>query len=326
MNAKISAADSPQPIALVIGEPAGIGPEIAARVASKQWPRPLVLIGDRASFLRAAESLAVEVSPDVLRHFEDRPAASAPQPGQPAPRNAASVIAAIDAAIDGCLSGRFAAMVTGPVQKSSIAEAGYNFVGMTGHLAERTGAANVVMMLADDSLRVALVTTHLPLREVADALTPELLRRCITTTSEGLRRHFGIQAPRLAVLGLNPHAGEGGLLGLEELELITPVLDELRAGGGSVEGPFPADTAFIPGRIETFDAFIAMYHDQALPVLKARGLDTAVNMTLGLPFLRVAVDHGTALDIAGRGLASPGSLERALTIAMASAEAAGLRP
>ncbi len=232
--------------------------------------------------------------------------------GRPDPRNAGAVIGALLDAAAGCMRGEFAGMVTGPVQKSTINEGGIAYTGTTELLAGHAGR-EVVMMLANDTVRVALATTHLPLRQVADAIDGALLRRVLRTTHQALRADFGIADPVIAVLGLNPHAGEDGHLGREEIDTIIPVLEALRGEGMQLPGPLPADTAFLPGRLRGFDAVLAMYHDQGLPVLKYSGFEQAVNLTLGLPYPRVAVDHGTALDLAGRGLADPSSLAAAVS-------------
>jgi 4-hydroxythreonine-4-phosphate dehydrogenase len=230
--------------------------------------------------------------------------------------NAGYVIETLERACDGCLSGEFDAMVTAPVQKSVINDAGLAFSGHTEFLAERSGADLPVMLLVADSLRVALVTTHLPLRDVADAIDAERLRATIRILHDGLSSQFGLSNPRITVLGLNPHAGEAGHLGHEEQQIIAPVIDELRATGQALIGPLPADTAFTPQHLDTTDAVLAMYHDQGLPVLKHRGFGHAVNVTLGLPIIRTSVDHGTALTLAGTGAADTGSLRAAVELAI----------
>ncbi len=305
-------------LALVPGEPAGVGPELCVRLAQRPAEGfELVTYGDAASLRRAADALALplrllpsdaprERAGDLPLHDVPLPG-EAPAFGQPDPANARAVIAALEAATHTCLSGECHGLVTGPTHKASLNEGGIAYTGTTGLLAELCGR-EVVMMLARPGLRVALVTTHLPLREVADALTADALERTLRITQAALRSDFGIPAPRLAVLGLNPHAGEDGHMGREEIEVMAPVLAKLRAEGLDLLGPLPADTAFLPDKLAGFDAVVAMYHDQGLPVLKSAGIDQAVNITLGLPFPRVAVDHGTALDIAGRGIADPSSL------------------
>jgi 4-hydroxythreonine-4-phosphate dehydrogenase len=225
------------------------------------------------------------------------------------------VLALLDAAAEGCIAGRFAAMVTGPVQKSSINDAGIPFTGHTEYLAAKSDGAHPVMLLVAGSLRVALATTHLPLAEVPRHITRERLERTLAVLEGGLRESVGIAAPRIVVCGLNPHAGEGGHLGREEIEVIRPAVEALAAGGASITGPVPADSAFTPASLERADAVLAMYHDQGLPVIKHAGFGQAVNVTLGLPFHRASVDHGTALDRAGTGRADPGSLFEAIRLA-----------
>ena len=230
--------------------------------------------------------------------------------------NARHVLAMLDRAIDGCASGEFAAMVTAPVQKSIINDAGVPFTGHTEYLAERTRARQPVMLLAAGSLRVALVTTHLPLRAVGDAITPALLDSTLAILHDDVRRLWGISRPRIAVCGLNPHAGEGGHLGTEDRDVIQPAIERARAAGMLVDGPLPADTVFVPRHLSNYDVVLAMYHDQGLPVLKHAGFGHAVNVTLGLPIVRTSVDHGTALDLAGTGRADPGSLIAATRLAI----------
>jgi 4-hydroxythreonine-4-phosphate dehydrogenase len=244
-------------------------------------------------------------------------------PGRPDPANAPYVLETLRRAVELVSSGAAAALVTGPVHKGVINDAGVSFSGHTEFLAGLAGVEDVVMMLAAPGLRVALVTTHLPLREVADAIAPGRLEAVIRITRDALNERFGIDRPRLQVLGLNPHAGEGGHLGSEELDVIGPVLQRLRSEGFSLDGPVPADTAFNPRRLADCDAVVAMYHDQGLPVLKHVGFGRAVNITLGLPFVRTSVDHGTALDIAGSGRADAGSLYEAARVAREMAARAG---
>src|SRR5690606_24447162 len=249
-------------------------------------------------------------APGTIR-LVDLPNAVAARFGTPEPANAAAVIAALEQAAAGCLAGRFDGLVTGPVHKAAINDGGIPYTGTTELLAAQA-RCDVVMMLANDIVRVALATTHLPLREVADAITPAGLERTLRILHASLREDFGIAAPVIAVLGLNPHAGEAGHLGREEIEIIEPLLERLRGEGMALHGPLPADTAFLPAKLEGFDAVLAMYHDQGLPVLKYSGFERAVNLTLGLPYPRVAVDHGTALDLAGKGTADPSSLLAAI--------------
>jgi len=310
----------PRPrLALVPGEPAGVGPELVARAAQREWEAALVAFGDRAALAAAAASLDLPLAfadPDTparpgLLPIMDIPAPVAVRPGIPRPENATATIAALEQAGAACLSGRFDGLVTGPVHKAAINAGGIAYTGTTGLLAAQAGR-EVVMMLANDTLRVALATTHLPLREVADAITPGGVERTLRILHRAMREDFGIERPRLLVLGLNPHAGEDGHLGREEIDIIAPVLDRLRGEGVDLAGPLPADTAFLPGRLRDCDAVLAMYHDQGLPVLKYSGFEQAVNLSLGLPYPRVAVDHGTALDIAGSGRADPSSLFAAI--------------
>jgi 4-hydroxythreonine-4-phosphate dehydrogenase len=244
------------------------------------------------------------------------PTARAVVAGQPDPHNAAYVIDMLDRACDGCMNGEFAAMVTAPVQKSTLMDAGYAFTGHTEYLAARTRAALPVMLLQSVELRVALVTTHLALADVPHAITRGRLRDTIRIVNFGLERHFSLGKPRIAVLGLNPHAGEAGHLGREEIDVIEPVIRELRAEGLTIDGPVPADTAFTPRFLQTTDVIVAMYHDQGLPVIKHVGFGNAVNVTLGLPILRTSVDHGTALSLARTGKADAGSLRAALALAI----------
>jgi len=304
-------------LALVPGEPAGIGPELCVRLA--QQPRSdcrLLAFADPGTLRAAAQVLSLPLqlleAGGVAREPGDLclhpvPNAAASHFGNTTPRNARAVIDALALASDACLRGEFDGLVTGPVHKAAINAGGIAYTGTTELLAQRAGC-EVVMMLANDIVRVALATTHLPLRAVADALTAEKLLRSLRITHHALRHDFGIADPVIAVLGLNPHAGEAGHLGREEIEVIEPVLAALRAEGMRLAGPLPADTAFLPQKLTGFDAVLAMYHDQGLPVLKYSGFERAVNLTLGLPYPRVAVDHGTALELAGKGIADPSSL------------------
>jgi len=312
-------------IALTAGEPAGIGPELCLAVAGRAWPARLVTIGSAAHLRALASRLGLDVSvravdaPQAHRAGElqviDVPLAAPVVPGRLDPRNAAAVLAMLRRAAKGCLAGEFAAMVTAPVHKAVINDAGQPFSGHTEFLAELAGGYPVMLLAAGD-LRVALATTHLPLAEVPHAITRERLHRVLRVLDRDLRSRFGIAAPRILVAGLNPHAGEGGHLGREEIEIIEPALDELRREGLVLEGPLPADTLFTPRRLEGADAVLAMYHDQGLPVLKYAGFGRAVNITLGLPIVRTSVDHGTAVDLAGSGRADPGSLVAALEMAL----------
>jgi len=317
---------NPAPLALSCGEPAGIGPDLAIALAQRDRPYPLVALGDPACLAQRARDLGLEVDlqqwsgGEALRgagqlSLLPLPTAQTVTPGRLDPDNAAHVIRLLETGVDGCLSGRFSALVTAPVHKGNINQAGIPFSGHTEFLAERSQADQAVMMLACPGLRVALVTTHLPLRDVADAITPKRLDQVIRVLDGDLRRKFGIARPRILVCGLNPHAGEGGHLGREEIQVIEPVLKTLREQGLELIGPLPADTLFNPDKLAEADAVLAMYHDQGLPVLKHKGFGQAVNITLGLPMIRTSVDHGTALDLAGSGRAEAGSLQAAVTLA-----------
>lgn len=306
-------------LALVPGEPAGVGPELCVRAAQRAWDADLVAFADGDSLQRAADALGLPIrfasadgvfAPGVLPLLEI-PSAVETRFGTPDPRNAASVMGALRMAAAACLRGEFDGLVTGPVHKAAINDGGIAYTGTTELLAAQADC-EVVMMLANDIVRVALATTHLPLRAVADAINGPGLTRTLRILHAALLTDFGITAPVIAVLGLNPHAGEEGHLGREEIEVILPVLARLREEGMQLIGPMPADTAFLPQKLQGFDAVLAMYHDQGLPVLKYSGFERAVNLTLGLPYPRVAVDHGTALDIAGSGRADPSSLFAAI--------------
>ena len=321
------------PLVLTAGEPAGIGPDLCVQLAQQAHPAMVViadpgLLKQRAAQLNlplqvrihegndAITTAAGELSvlPIALQHPVT--------PGRLDPANAGYVLDTLRTAIDGCLEHRFSALVTGPVHKGVINDAGIPFTGHTEFLAERTATPHVVMMLATPGLRVALATTHLPLAEVSRAITPPLLREVITVLHRELMEKFSIVTPRILVCGLNPHAGEGGHLGREEIDVIEPVLEELRSQGMHLFGPLPADTLFTPRYLREADAVLAMYHDQGLPVLKHLGFGNAVNITLGLPIIRTSVDHGTALDLAGSGKADTGSLRYAIEVAEQMARAA----
>jgi 4-hydroxythreonine-4-phosphate dehydrogenase len=314
-------------LALTAGEPAGVGPELLVRLAATSLAANFVAITDRALLERAAMRCGTTInlidddggeiearSPGTLR-VRHIPLAVDEVPGRPDPRNAMHVLATLTEAADGCLEGRYAAVVTAPLQKSSINDAGIAFSGHTEFFAAHSHA-DVVMMLASPELRVALATTHLPLRAVPAAIDSASLERTLRIVHDELRAKFGFAEPRIAVLGLNPHAGENGHLGREEIETIIPVLEQLRQQGMRLIGPLPADTAFVPAQRLHYDAVLAMYHDQALPVLKSEAFDRTVNLTLGLPFIRTSVDHGTALDLAGSGKADPSSLIAAANMAL----------
>ena len=322
-------------IVVTSGEPAGIGPDLCIEIAKRDWPCELVFAGDTSLFADRAHALATTieiVSVDLnlapRAHAAGRlptlhvPASNRPVAGRLDVANARYVLSLLDVAIEGCMNGRFAAMVTAPVQKSVIADSGVPFSGHTEYLAEHTGTPLPVMLLAAGTLRVALATTHLPLSAVSQAITPKLLEDVLRILERDLRTRFRIEHPRILVCGLNPHAGESGHLGREEIETIAPTLERLRHEGLRLIGPAPADTAFTPRMLEQADAVLAMFHDQGLPVLKYAGFGDAVNVTLGLPIVRTSVDHGTALDLAGTGKADAGSLIAAVELAI---ELAGRR-
>lgn len=304
------------PLAITLGEPAGIGPELCARLVERRWPHPLVLIGDPALLARYGVTLPeYEPNKRVPLSILPVPLVAPVTPGVLDPANAAYVLATLDRAIDGALAGAFSGIVTAPVHKGVINDAGIPFTGHTEYLMEKAQVTQVVMMLVGGGLRVALATTHLPLAEVPAAITAERLEAVIRVLHHDLVHRFRIGAPRILVAGLNPHAGEGGHLGREEVEVIAPTLARLREEGLDLVGPLPADTLFTPRVLTGSDAQLAMYHDQGLTVLKYASFGTGVNVTLGLPFVRTSVDHGTALDLAGKGVADPGSLFAAVTLA-----------
>ncbi|MDR5899780.1 4-hydroxythreonine-4-phosphate dehydrogenase PdxA [Halomonas vilamensis] len=337
------AASTPLPVVITTGEPAGIGPELTLMLAERDaLPPHSVAVGDITLLAERAKALGLRVETVACQPGEPLPegpgvlpvwpvALNAPcLPGVLNPANAAYVIATLALAVRACQNGHAAAITTAPLHKGVIIDGGFaSFTGHTEWLRDACGVDEVVMMLATDSalhaqapgwlgaadLRVALVTTHLPLRAVADAITPERLTRISHILASDLSRQFGIPKPRIAVCGLNPHAGEDGHLGREELEIISPTLEALRAQGLDIRGPYPADTLFTPRHLAEVDAVLAMYHDQGLAVLKYAGFGNAANITLGLPLVRTSVDHGTALDLAGTGKASPASLGVAIRLA-----------
>ena len=320
---------SPARLAITAGEPAGIGPDLCLMLAQQPASCERVVIADPQLLGQRAAQLGLRVElqpfdPDAL------PAAQAAgqlsvlpvslaaecRPGELNHANAAYVLDTLRLAGAGALNGTFDAIVTAPVHKGIINDAGVPFSGHTEFFAEQTATEQVVMMLACPGLRVALATTHLPLRQVADAITGPLIERVVRILHNDLLSKFGIASPRILVCGLNPHAGEDGHLGREELDVIIPALERLRAEGMHLIGPLPADTLFTPKHLDQADAVLAMYHDQGLPVLKHKGFGNAVNITLGMPIIRTSVDHGTALDLAGTGQANPGSLQVALDTAI----------
>ena len=315
-------------LALTAGEPAGIGSELIARLAATSLAANLVAIGDRGLIEAAAQVANVRLSVDDYDpsitiatrqpgqlHVISIPLAADVVPGQLDRRNVAHVLTMLDRAAHGAASGEFNAIVTAPVHKGIINEAGVAFTGHTEFFAERADCA-VVMMLIAERLRVSLLTTHLPLSAVAAAVTQPALFETIRILERDLRLRFGIDVPRIAVLGLNPHAGESGHIGREEIDTIIPALEILRSEGIDLIGPLPADTAFVPRHLQHYDAVLAMYHDQGLPVLKHAGFGHAVNVTLGLPWIRTSVDHGTALDLSGKGVADAGSMIAAADLAL----------
>jgi 4-hydroxythreonine-4-phosphate dehydrogenase len=330
-------------IGITSGEPAGIGPELVARLAerhaSRHFAARLVALGDEALLVERAHRIGL--APRYARYDPlafsppggaievwHQPLAAPAVPGHPDPTNARSVLSMLEAGCDACATGAFAALVTAPVQKSAIQDAGIPFSGHTEFFAARTGTPRVVMMLIGGAreapMRVALVTTHLPLRDVADAIDEQSVAETLAIVRDALSAHFGITAPRVAVCGLNPHAGESGHLGREDRDVIAPAIAAARASGADVMGPMPADTVFVPDIARRFDAIVAMYHDQGLPALKAASFGHGVNVTLGLPFVRTSVDHGTALDLAGDAdlarTADVGSLVAAVELAIELAE------
>lgn len=311
------------PLVLTAGEPAGIGPDLCVLLAQKLPESPLVMIADRTVLAeRAAQlGLALDVPDYQAGHTAPLSILQMPAPtpviaGRLDTGNGAYVLDILRRAIEGCLLGEFSGMVTGPVHKGVINDAGIPFTGHTEFLAECTQTPRVVMMLAGGGMRVALVTTHLPIRAVANAITPEAVEETLRILHAALRRDFGLGSPRILVAGLNPHAGEGGHLGREEIEVIEPVLAKLRSKGMDLVGPLPADTLFQRKHLDACDAVLAMYHDQGLPVLKHASFGEGVNITLGLPIIRTSVDHGTALDLAGKGQVDDGSLRVAIATAL----------
>lgn len=322
-------------LAITSGEPAGVGPELCLKLAEHfgpAFPARLIVLADRHLMAERASALGVSLT---LRDWHSAlpaapgtldilhlPLTTSSVAGKLDPANSPYVLRLLDRALEGCRSGEFAAMVTAPVHKGIINAAGVAFTGHTEYLAEKTGTPRVVMMLAGGNLRVALVTTHLPLKDVAAAVTAGVLEETLRILHADMARKFGFAQPRILVAGLNPHAGEGGYLGREEIDVIAPVLDKLRAEGMKLIGPLPADTMFTPPMLAQGDCVLAMYHDQGLTALKYATFGNGINVTLGLPVIRTSVDHGTALELAGTGRADPGSLFVAVEQAMAMAQRA----
>lgn len=312
-------------LAITPGEPAGIGPELVAKLEPGQFKRRLVILADPELLKARAMNLGLtpqyhviesidKAAPDHINVLPIRLAVPS-EPGKLDARNGQYVVECLEQGVRLCESQGCAAMVTGPVNKAAINDSGMPFSGHTEWLAERLNVAKVVMLLTSGNLRVALVTTHLPLRNVADAITSDEVASTLNILHADLVNKFGIPSPRILVCGLNPHAGEAGYLGREEIDVINPVLEKARANGINAIGPLPADTAFTSEKLKNADAVLAMYHDQGLPVLKHQSFGNAINVTLGLPIVRTSVDHGTALDIAGKGIADPGSLIAAINLA-----------
>ncbi|ARG98541.1 4-hydroxythreonine-4-phosphate dehydrogenase PdxA [Legionella micdadei] len=320
-----------KPLLISSGEPAGIGPDLCLGLASCEFP--LVVLGDKNLIAQRAKELKQKIT--IIDYQANVPVqpisncltvlsipcAAPVVAGKLNPLNAPYVVKMLSLATDKCLQGEFSALVTAPVHKAVINQAGMTFTGHTEFLAERCKAKTVVMLLACGVMKVALVTTHLPLREVADAITSQLICDVIEQLHSSLQQEFAIANPQIYVAGLNPHAGEGGYLGREEIEVISPALKQLKEKAIKVHGPFPADTMFTPKNLKHASAFVAMYHDQGLPVLKYAGFGSAVNITLGLPIIRTSVDHGTALELAGTGLADTGSMLAAVNMANSMAKA-----
>jgi 4-hydroxythreonine-4-phosphate dehydrogenase len=323
----VNAVSDQAPLVITAGEPAGIGPDLCVQLAATSPGIPLVVIADKNLLQQRAAQLYI---PLQVRDYPASPESVA-QPntltvihvpliaechsGALNAANSEYVLATLRRAVQGCQTGEFSGMVTAPVHKGIINDAGINFSGHTEFLAELTGTKQVVMMLVGGGMRVALATTHLPLKDVAASVTAPLLENVLRIIQQDLQHRFGIAQPRILVAGLNPHAGEGGYLGREEIEVMIPVLDKLRADGMNVSAPLPADTLFTPHKLAQCDCVLAMYHDQGLPVLKHASFGQGVNVTLGLPIIRTSVDHGTALDLAGTGKADGGSLLEAIRLA-----------
>lgn len=317
-----------QPQIITPGEPAGIGPDLCVMLAQQKQQTDYVIIADRELLEQRAKALSLPLNIEPYHQHQTgkqseagtirlihQPLQKKIEPGKPSKENAGYLLQSLDRAMEGCMSGEFSAMVTGPLNKEVINQAGIPFTGHTEYLAEKLNTNKVVMMLATEGLKVALVTTHLPLSKIPEAITKEEVEQTLRIVQAEMQTRFGIKQPRISVCGLNPHAGEGGYLGMEEIETIIPVMEKLRTEGYVLEGPLPADTAFTKKAIEKSDVIVAMYHDQGLPVLKHMGFGDAVNVTLGLPIIRTSVDHGTALDLAATGNISVGSLKYALKTA-----------
>ncbi|HEX20634.1 MAG TPA: 4-hydroxythreonine-4-phosphate dehydrogenase PdxA [Acidiferrobacteraceae bacterium] len=311
-------------LAITPGEPAGIGPDLCLQLLQRPLPCPVVVIADPDMLQQRAEilGLAFDYTPWTSHHRRDRAyyvaEVSLPGPtvaGKLDPNHAQYVLQTLQRAASGCLSGEFSGLVTGPVHKGNINDAGFPFSGHTEYLANLGNSQQVVMMLADDHMRVALATTHIPLSKVSNSINQELLISVLRVLDQGLKQQFAIPQPRILVCGLNPHAGESGHLGNEEMMVIAPAIQILQQEGLRLTGPVSADTAFLQQALRNTDAILAMYHDQGLPVIKHGGFGNIVNITLGLPFIRTSVDHGTALSLAGSGNIDSGSMQSALDMA-----------
>jgi len=314
-------------LAITPGEPAGIGPDLCIEYAQQPHDFQLVLLADPDMLNERAKLLGKPINLIPFDKQIQKTSGSGtlfyipvslPEKavaGSLNVNNAPYILKTLDMAVQGCLNNTFDALVTGPIHKGIINEAGFPFTGHTEYLAEKTSTSKVVMMLATDEMRVALATTHLPLKDIAPAITSDTLRQVLTILDHDLKTKYGLNSPHILVCGLNPHAGEDGHLGMEELDIIIPLIEQLNTEGFNLTGPLPADTLFSKRNLAQADAVLAMYHDQGLPVLKYQGFGKAVNVTLGLPIIRTSVDHGTALDLAGTGLASTGSLDYAIQVA-----------
>ncbi len=317
-------ANPPKSLVVSAGEPAGIGPDICLQIAREPREFALIVIADPEQLQLRARQLALPLDIELYDpnfeaaagSFQILPITLADKTvcGEPSPANAQSLLDGLARAVDGCRNGEFSALVTGPLQKSTINDAGISFSGHTEFIAEQCNIAKPVMMLIAEQLRIALVSTHMPLREVPDYITEDRVYETLSVVHHDLTNKFAIANPEIIVCGLNPHAGEGGHLGTEDDAIIRPAIEKMRADGYNVRGPLPADTAFTPAAGHA-DAVVAMYHDQGLPVLKHAGFGRAINVTLGLPIIRTSVDHGTALDIAGSGHADAGSMRAAIDLA-----------
>jgi len=326
-------------IIVTAGDPAGIGPDIIVSALQRPLSVPLAVTGDPAVIAARAEMLDIDISinevdPEEEIHVQPGGTiniipvhcANTPEPGQLDPGNSEQVLNCINLAVDLCMSGRFQGMVTAPVNKAIINQAGFDFSGHTEWIAARCGDCTPVMMLASNTLRVCLATTHIALAEVPAAITPEVLEQVLSVMDRDIARLYHISRPAIGVCGLNPHAGEGGYLGREEIEIIEPTIQRLQQKGLNLTGPLPADTAFTLKQLEQLDAVLAMYHDQGLPVVKHQGFGEVVNVTLGLPIIRTSVDHGTAVDLAGSGKASASSLTTAINLAIKFAQNSASTP